>query len=163
MGIAVTALLQQAIDALVIQDVYFRASEARLEDDFDPRHDPDMGSLSIEYKHLVTHSRILTLEDEEKSEQLFQVFIDLGTRWVLPAGDEADEPQVRAHIEATLVAEYRMKSDPGSEALQAFALQNASFHAWPYWREFLSSQCLRMNLPKLVLPARQFAFNHDEE
>ena len=61
-----------------------------------------------------------------------------------------------------MVAEYQMDGNPGAEALKVFALKNASYHIWPFWREYLSSLCLRMNLPKVVLPIRQLASNHDE-
>jgi hypothetical protein len=65
--------------------------------------------------------------------------------------------RVRAVISGLMVAEYDMREDPGEDALKEFALRNASYHVWPYWRELLASQCQRMNLPKLVLPAVQFA------
>lgn len=62
-----------------------------------------------------------------------------------------------------MVAEYRMSEDPGKESLKEFALRNASYHIWPYWREYLMGQCLRMNLPKVILPAVQFAQNRGSE
>jgi hypothetical protein len=67
-----------------------------------------------------------------------------------------------AFIEATFVAEYSLNGKPEKEALDAFALKNASYHIWPYWREFLMSQSMRMNLPKIALPTVQFAVNKDE-
>jgi hypothetical protein len=33
-------------------------------------------------------------------------------------------------------------------------LHNASFHLWPFWREYVVSQCNRMNLPKISIPMR---------
>lgn len=62
-----------------------------------------------------------------------------------------------------MVAEYRMTEDPGKDSLKAFALRNASHHVWPYWREYLMGQSLRMNLPKLILPAVQLARNQAGE
>jgi hypothetical protein len=83
----------------------------------------------------------------------------LGTRWIIPCEEKNgdDDPEVKAHIEGVMVAEYLMQADPAPDALKQFALKNASFHIWPYWREYLSTQCLRMNLPKLIMPAVQFA------
>ena len=49
-----------------------------------------------------------------------------------------------------------MSEHPGDEALEQFVLHNASFHIWPYWREYLASQCLRMNLAPITAPMRQF-------
>ncbi len=68
-----------------------------------------------------------------------------------------------ALIEATFVAEYMLSSIPENEALNAFALNNASYHVWPYWREYLMNQCLRMNLPKVIVPITQFARNADHD
>ncbi len=151
--------LQSAIESLRINDVYQRAATSVLADGFEPKYDSDLDRLQIQFKHIVSRSEILSLEDEEGAQQLFRVYVDLGARWVLPSQDNTSEE--RARIEGTMVAEYQMDNHPGDEALNAFALKNASFHVWPYWREFLSAQCLRMNLPKLTLPTIQFAANRD--
>ncbi|XSG84784.1 MAG: preprotein translocase subunit SecB [Methylohalobius sp. ZOD2] len=156
--------LQKAIECLTIRDVYMRASSAALADDFEPKYEHDLNKLAVQFKHVVTHSNVLELEEDgDNTSKLFRVFVDLGTRWVLPDAESDDALEIKAHIEAIMVAEYQLESDPGPEALKAFALKNASFHIWPYWREYLSSQCLRMNLPKLVMPTRQFASNHNAE
>lgn len=152
--------LQQAIDALQIRDVYLRATQALLVDDFEPKYDSNLDAFELQLQHVVTHSSVLELEQEgESAIKLFRVFIRFGTRWLSPAGtaETPEEDRVRAVIEGTMVAEYEMKSDPGADALKEFALRNASYHVWPYWREYLATQCLRMNLPKVMLPAVQFA------
>ena len=161
-----TTPLQRAIDSLFILDVFIRKANAFLADDFEPKYDEVVQALQIELKHAVTRERVLEYVQDDENQRLFQVFIDLGARWVEPStvGGEGEKqveakPIVRAQIEATLVAEYEMKDDPGQEALEAFASKNASYHVWPYWREYLSSQCLRMGLPKMVVPAVQFPFN----
>lgn len=170
--------LQSAIDALRIRDVYLRQSDAFLADGFEPKYDPDVDALEVQFQHRVTESSVLEVEDDgEVLPRLFRVFIHLGARLVAPAesadgaqtlpdserlSDKArvatDDPsRVCAMITGMMVAEYDMVGDPSKEALKEFALRNASFHVWPYWREFLASQCLRMNLPKVMLPAVQFA------
>ena len=174
--------LQAAINALRIRDIYLRHSEAYLADGFEPKYDPDADALEVQFQHVVTESSVLEVEDDGAApSRLFRVFINLGARLVGPApalarsdptattvaASEAtahqaqakpDHPgRVRAAIAAMMVAEYDMISDPGADALTAFALQNASYHVWPYWREFLAAQCVRMNLPKIILPAVQFA------
>ena len=68
----------------------------------------------------------------------------------------------RVSLESTYVAEYLSEKDPGQNALKAFALRNASYHVWPFWREFLASQCARMNLPKVSLPLQSFAANREK-
>jgi len=162
--------LQQAIDCLQIRDVLMRASQATLSEDFDPKYDSGVEALIIQLKHVVTQSQVLEVEDGDQTQQIFRVFVDLGARWVEAgseeqgkAGETAPEPLVKAQIEATLIAEYALKEVPGKEALDAFALKNASYHVWPYWREFLSSQSQRMGLPKVVVPTVQFAHNHNQQ
>ncbi len=150
--------LQKAIAALKIRDVYLRTTHAQLADDFEPKYDPQLDTLEIQFRHAVTQFSILKLEQEgEDSISLFRVFIELGARWLVPdsASDGNEGERARATVTGTMVAEYEMTYDPGSEALTSFAKRNASYHVWPYWREFLASQCLRMNLPKIMLPAVQ--------
>jgi hypothetical protein len=151
--------LQKAIDSLRIRDVYLQSGVADIAEDFDPKYNDDIELLNVQFKHIVAKSAVLELKDEDETICLFRVYIDLGARWVVSPKQENEEPKERARIEATMVAEYIMTEDPGPEALESFALRNASFHVWPYWREYLSAQCLRMNLPKITLPAVQLAVN----
>jgi hypothetical protein len=151
--------LQKAIDCLRIRDVYLHSSNTSLEDGFEPKYDPDLDKLEVQFKHIVTRSSVLELIQDNRTINLFRVFVALGTRWIIPCEEKNgdDDPEVKAHIEGVMVAEYLMQADPAPDALKQFALKNASFHIWPYWREYLSTQCLRMNLPKLIMPAVQFA------
>lgn len=155
--------LQGAINCLKIHDVYLHSSRISLEDGFEPKYDSDLDRLEMQFKHIVTRSSILALNDGNRTVNLFRVFVTLGARWITSgSGKNGDEDlEVKACIEGIMVAEYQMLDDPGPEALNQFAMKNASFHIWPYWREYLTSQSLRMNLPKLMMPAVQFANNHD--
>ena len=158
--------LQKAIDCLKIQDVYLYSTIASISDGFEPKYDTDIENLQIQFKHVVTHSDVLALDEDGKKTQIFRVFIELGARWVLPpknVEENSDESGYKAMVEGRMVAEYKMQEDPGPEALKEFALKNASYHIWPYWREYLVSQCMRMNLPKAVLPAVQLAKNKDSD
>ncbi len=158
--------LQRAIKCLLIRDVYLRRSTANLANGFDPKYSFGDGGvaaneLSIQFKHLVRRSETLIFNDEGEDERVFRVFIDLGTRWVAPgdAKGEGGGDDVKVVIEATFIAEYFIAEELNQKELDVFALNNASFHVWPYWREYLMSQCGRMNLPKVALPTTQFATN----
>lgn len=163
-----SAELQKAIDCLSIRDVYLRSSSSYLVDDFDPKYSAEASDLSVQFKHLVTRGEVLALKEDDVDIRIFRVYIDLGARWaVLPESEDGSEEKddgaaVKAVIEATFLAEYLIDDEPGQDALNAFALKNASYHVWPYWREYLMNQCMRMNLPKVVLPTVQFAVNHNE-
>ncbi len=165
-----SAELQKAIDCLSIRDVYLCSSSSYLVDNFDPKYSAEVNDLSVQFKHLVTRGEVLALKEDDVDIRIFRVYIDLGARWaVLSESESEDEPEdrdddadVKAVIEATFLAEYLMEDEPGQDALNTFALKNASYHAWPYWREYLMNQCMRMNLPKVALPTVQFAVNHNE-
>ena len=163
-------LLQKAIECLKIRDVFQRATLAEITEEFEPKYS-DV-PLRLQFKHVVTQSQIIEVdEDKEDNDEpcLFRVYIELGARWVIDVSDgeetpseEDDGAEVMALIDATFVAEYQIEGKPGKDALNEFALKNASYHVWPYWREYLMSQSMRMNLPKIVLPAVQFAVNKDD-
>jgi hypothetical protein len=168
MNDAEKALLHRAINSLKVNDVYLRSSHALIAEDYDPKYGDERDNIAVQFKHVVSRSFIVELTNSDAGEKLFRVFIDFGARLIVPgsaADDESEEeqePDVKAVIESVMVAEYLMVDDPGTEALKMFAFNNASYHVWPYWREFLSAQCLRMNLPKIMTPAVQFAANRDE-
>lgn len=162
--------LQKAIDHLNIKDVYLSDHLATFVNDFNPKYYEGIDDLTVEFMHIVKRSVLFAAPDET---QLVQINIRLGTRWVdrrsseeeaeeeKADGDEA-EANIKAVIEAEYIAEYELKESLERKCIDEFALKNASVHVWPYWRELLASQCSRMNLPKIILPAVQFASNRDD-
>ena len=157
--------LQKVIDCLKIRDVYLYSSSASLVDAFEPKYDPNLDKLEVQFKHIVSRSNVLEVDESSKTIKLFRVFVEFGARWVLlgTGQDSVDSTQIKAYIEGVMVAEYLMQDDPGPDALKQFAMKNASFHIWPYWREYLTAHCQRMNLPKLVMPAVQFSSNQESD
>ncbi|CAH8242259.1 preprotein translocase subunit SecB [Vibrio vulnificus] len=144
--------LQKAIENLVIEDVYQKSTRAFCADDFDTKSYSEIEHLHIQQMHVVHKSETIQIEDDG---ELLRVFVRLGTRWIVPSED-ADKPDIKAAIESNFIAEYRIKSPLEQECIDEFSLKNASYHVWPYWREYLSSQCERMRLPRVVLPTVQF-------
>ncbi|WP_417552458.1 hypothetical protein [Marinomonas fungiae] len=142
--------LQKAIDNLSIQDVYLKSSQAECSEDFDPKR-TEHTELLVQQMHTVRRSEVIQTNEDEL---ILKVYVRMGTRWVLPV--EGQDPEIKAFVEADFIAEYAMAELLETEAVDEFSLKNASFHVWPYWREFLSSQCERLRLPRLVLPAVQF-------
>ena len=105
--------LQKAIDCLKIRDVYLYSSNASLKDAFEPKYDPDLDKLEVQFKHIVIRSSVLALEDVSKTINLFRVFVELGARWVLPIVKEntVDTFEIKAHIDGIMVAEYFMQKE----------------------------------------------------
>ena len=143
--------LQLAIETLHINDVYLKFTRAQCLDDFDPKFVDAQAELQVQQLHAVRRSEVIQVEGDG---QLLRVYIRLGTRWIKPL--ENDEPEVKAFVEADFIAEYLMTAPLEQAAIDEFALKNASYHVWPYWREFLSSQYERMRLPRVVMPTTQF-------
>lgn len=153
--------LQVAIDNLEIADVYIKSSAFYVKDGVEPKFDLSGEDVIIQSKHVVKRAeKIQVFNNNDESELILRVFIDVGIRWVFSSEEELDEQtEALAEIGAVFVAEYFMNSDLGQEAIDAFSLNNASYHVWPYWREYLMNTCGRMNLPKIALPAMQLAQN----
>lgn len=153
------AQLQTAIDKLRIHDVYLTSSISQCVNGFEPKYDQNIETLEVQTKHIVKQAQVVKLDENQL---LMRVFLELGVRWV--DNNIIDDAQsVRAFIEAEFVAEYNMGEELGQTCLDEYALKNASYHVWPYWRELLMNQCNRMYLPRYVLPTMQLAHNRHQD
>lgn len=154
--------LQQAIDHLQIKDVFLAASSSEISSDFEPRYLESEEQIDVEHKHVVDRSTIVSFSNGDDTLNFFRVYVELGARWVSTSEEDEsgsgsdDKAHQLAKVEACFVAEYLMKNEIPKDALEEFALKNASYHIWPYWREFLMNHAMRMNLPKIALPIVQF-------
>jgi hypothetical protein len=151
--------LQRAIKGLSVHDVYLKSSAVFTKDEWDPKR-TDSSMLVYQFMTGVEKSEIFGIGEEVDSnvKNFFAIYIKVGCRLVAETSDTESET-IFAQIEATFVAEYVFSPDfsvTDDEALTAFAIENASFHVWPYWREYLMASCTRLNLPKVALPVRQF-------
>ncbi|WP_150688090.1 preprotein translocase subunit SecB [Pseudomonas fluorescens] len=162
-----TEALAKAIASLKFVDVFITNSTSSLSNDFDPKFDARSERLSFQTKNFVTASAVIEGESEEGVLRMFRVTSELGVRIICK--DDVDEgnpdPEVLAQVEATMEADYNIADlsiVEDQEALDAFALKNVSYHVWPYWREYVTSQLMRMNMPKLVLPMLLRATNQDQ-
>jgi preprotein translocase subunit SecB len=68
--------------------------------------------------------------------------------------NRAELPQDKIYGEILGVFSATYELDRGTETadLEIFGKNNAPFHVWPYWREFLTSMTSRMLMPQIVLP-----------
>jgi hypothetical protein len=75
------------------------------------------------------------------------------------ARESGAESGPSAQIEATFVLIYGVDSFEGIEDrnVEAFAMTNGVFNAWPYWREFVQNAAARMGLSSsLIVPVFRF-------
>ncbi len=152
----ISSTLQKAVDSLSIYDVYIRATESKCREQFDPKFSQNLEGLIIQQMHLVAQSSLIKVNSETT---LLRILIKMGTRWISPEAEDGRAPEVEAQIEADFIVEYQINEELHQESIDEFSLKNASFHVWPYWREYLSSQCERLRLPRVILPTVQFTKN----
>ncbi|MFT5760588.1 MAG: hypothetical protein ACI9LM_005375 [Alteromonadaceae bacterium] len=155
--------LQQAIDNLQIRDIYVKNFLANSAEGFEPKYSENFDSLLQQNKHLVSKSSVMVIDGPDvDKEKVFKVHVEFGMRWSEPTEQDGEGEQ-KAIIEAEFIIEYLMINDLSNDSLNEFALKNASFHAWPYWRELVSSQCERMQMPRIIMPTLQLASNRNEQ
>lgn len=159
-------LLESAIKALQIDDVYLCQLESFFDEDVDPKYSAGYEGLTTEYLSRVRKSKIVELSPG--NEFLFRVYMRQGIRWVdsepLHKNEGADGVLIRAMIEAEFIADYKMHdTDVSHDALKEFTLRNVNYHVWPYWRELVMNQCARMHLPRISLPFSRAVGNLRDE
>lgn len=166
--------MQIAQKGLRITDVALRQSRCELADRFEPKYEhPDM---DVQLMQRTARSQVLEARDgDDADHKLFQVFVDFGIRWVRrppkprshkrtarPTEKPKAEPEILGVIEATFIAEYEMTKAVEKAALDEFALHNVPWNLWPYWREYVASQSMRLNLPKVAMPLQCLAPKQSE-
>jgi len=67
-------------------------------------------------------------------------------------------------IESEFVASYTAESldDVSKEHIDVFGEINGTYNLWPYWREFVQTATVRMDLPALVLPVYRPVLSPEE-
>lgn len=143
----ISADLQKAIDTLVIQDVYVHDQIANCAEDFDPKY-PSVAIEKLTFQQMqnIKHFNIAELDEKVL---VLRVFMRFGARWVDLTKEK--ELSIKAIIEAEFIAEYQMIDELEDESIHEFCHKNVIYHVWPYWRELLSNQCIRMHLPRVIL------------
>jgi len=152
-----TELLKLAQQSLEFESLFQNTVQAELTNGFEPKQTiTAKNALSIQFRHAVTNSMILEVKNANAKHNIFRVKIAVGLRY-LKTEKKQNNQEVAAKIEATYSIDYLVQNEEllsNQEALDEFALKNASYHLWPFWREFAMAQAQRMNLPPVPLPMR---------
>lgn len=145
--------LKLAQEGLQFEDIFQKSVEANISNNFEPKYalQENEQEIGVQFKHAVLNSLILKIKSAaEQNKTIFRVNIAVGIRYI-------KESDPVAQIEAKYSVDYLLVDEKlldNKEALNEFALKNASYHLWPFWREFAMSQAQRMNLPSVPLPLR---------
>jgi hypothetical protein len=150
-------LLQDAIDNLSINDVYLLNSQCSVSAEFNAKYD-DLSELTTQVKFEQPQTQIMEFADGNK---FLRIICGYGCRRT--KDEEGQESMQAALIEASFVAEYRIKNDISDESIAEFAKKNVNHHVWPFWREFLMSQIERLRLPRMTVHMFQFGLDAGKE
>jgi hypothetical protein len=147
---------QKAKDTLKSHDIYIKNTNCFTNPDFDPKRS-DSDGLVYQFMHVVKGSEVFGVQDDEGNEEhFFKVYVDVGCRFIKEEDKGNKESEALAQIEASFCSEYQLlDKNIDEDSLKIFALQNVSYHIWPFWREHLMNMCTRLNLPKVPLPTMQ--------
>ncbi|MYL28154.1 MULTISPECIES: preprotein translocase subunit SecB [Halomonadaceae] len=154
--------LERAKAQLEFLDLYVTALDARHLNGFNPKNHGALEGLKLQTMHVARQSEVLELTSGDG--QLLRITLGFGVRWIEAGSnseDKEEETEVKGQVEADFIVEYLMSAELDKEAIDEFALTNASYHAWPYWRELVMNQSERLRMPRVALPMRQFAQNRD--
>jgi hypothetical protein len=155
------ALLDKAIKVLKIQDVFIGSHAVRVAEDFQPGNIAIATSSIFNWGALTgTVQEVADASSDKLIARLWRVDFQTRTR-LLPTPPEGevtqdnipDDSKLIADLSARFVLIYVLDKDAeiDEKALTEFATHNVSYHAWPYWREWLQSTCARAGLPHIPL------------
>ncbi len=155
--------LQKAIRCVSIQDVYLRDTKTTIHEGFDPK--VGQVDLAIQLRTDVRSGQLVVHKHKETDEEVgrvLRVYVETAIRFVSNTPNSEREStddsvslaaSIKAEIKALFVAEYQVTCpDLEESARDVFAIRNAPFHVWPYWREYIQTTCARSRLPLVVIP-----------
>ena len=94
-------------------------------------------------------------------DDLIAIVTDFGLSLLSGTADGEDQTRVvDLHVMTELVYSKRPGTEVSESDLEQFAIVNAPFNAWPYWREFTQSTLTRLGLPVFPLPLFHAADAH---
>lgn len=140
------SLIDKAIDALELFDIYIYSSSLS-------RHDDDCNinneEIAQQNKLVVKCAKVISVEEVE----YVRAIVSFGARFIkINDGEDI----ILAEIEASFVAEYKLKKEVNDDAISEFVKYNAVHHVWPFWREFAFTTAMSSNIPKPNIPFRKY-------
>jgi hypothetical protein len=146
---------------LNIQNVYISSSNFSFYNNFDPLMPNQL--LTGQYSIGTVRIDVTTVTDvETKLEQDFlRCYVQAAMRYILGEPTEEElkneelvKSRIASEISATYCILYSINSEEklSDEEREVFGKNNAPYHAWTYWREYVQNTCNRMGLPVSTVP-----------
>lgn len=146
-----SSLLQEAQRLLKIKTVYLQNSFINLSEDFDT-NDLDNTAISMQSFEGVSKIREANFENDDKAWWEYNFYFAVGIRIVDEEIEKNEEITPVVEIKGTFCAKYESPERLTQEQMEAFAEKNVGFNVWPYWREYVQSSCMRLNIEPIEIP-----------
>lgn len=146
---------------LNIQSVYISSSNFTFHNNFDPLIPNQL--LTGQYSISTIGIDVTTVTDVETkgTQDFLRCYVQAAMRYILGEPTEEElrsEELIKSRVASEISAIYcilyainpevKLTDDEKAE----FGKNNAPYHAWTYWREYVQNTCNRMNLPVTTVP-----------
>ncbi|WP_305457925.1 hypothetical protein [Photobacterium leiognathi] len=146
-----SSLLQEVQKLLKIKTVYLQNSFIELAEDVDMN---DLGDTSISVQSFkgVSKIREAGFEDDDQTWWEYHFHFAAGIRLVDDQIEQDEDVTPLVEIKGTFSAKYESPERLTQEQIEAFSEKNVGFNVWPYWREYVQSSCMRLNIEPIEVP-----------
>lgn len=146
-----STVLQEAQKLLKIKTVYLKSSFIKLSEDIDMN---DLGDTSIAVQSFkgVPKIREANVEDDEQTWWEYHFHFAAGIRLIDDEIEQDENVTPLVEIKGTFCAKYESSEKLTQEQMEAFSEKNVGFNVWPYWREYVQSSCMRLNIEPIEIP-----------
>ena len=146
-----SSLLQEAQKLLKIKTVFLQNSLIELNDDIDMSELVDT-SIAVQSFKGVPKVREMGFEDDERSWWEYSFYFSAGIRLVDEELEQSEDITPLVEIKGTFCAKYESQEKLSKDHIDAFSEKNVGFNVWPYWREYVQSSCMRLNIEPIEVP-----------
>ena len=146
---------------LDILQIYLSASSSAFHNDFDPSIPNQLLTGQFVINTIKVETTTVSDGETNASNRFLRCYIQAGMRYILGeptdeelSNDEWVKSKIASEISAIYCVQYAIRPDAevSDEEKEEFGKVNASYHVWPYWREYAQNTCNRMNLPVSTVP-----------
>ncbi len=146
-----STVLQEAQKLLKIKTIYLKNSFIELSEDIDMNNLGDT-SIAVQSFKGVPKIREASFEDDEQTWWEYEFHFAAGIRLVDDEIEQNEDVTPLVEIKGTFCAKYESPEKLTQEQIEAFSEKNVGFNVWPYWREYVQSSCMRLNIEPIEVP-----------
>jgi len=154
--------LNEAIKNLSIVIVTLQESSVSLHEEIDCDEIPDISSVRQSFRNVrrIREASFSAVDGDETEKEFYEYnfLYGVGVRLIKERDSDAETEKESSNVEpiveitATFNVRYTSAAKLSQEAIMAFSENNVGYHVWPYWREFVQTNCARMNIPLFEMP-----------